>query len=92
MTRIICVLGGLLIASVALADVPLAFEELDRDGNGYISEEEASVRDDLKEHWATIDKDGNGRLDIGEYQAYEGKERLEPPQESEVPEPGAAPY
>ncbi|MDX5332481.1 MAG: hypothetical protein LPK58_00325 [Gammaproteobacteria bacterium] len=76
----------------AVADVPMTFEDLDRDANGYINQSEAGARKDLKADFSSIDKDGDGRLTIREYQAYEGKGRMSPPEESEVPEPGAAPY
>ncbi|MBD3619312.1 MAG: calmodulin [Chromatiales bacterium] len=78
--------------TAAMAEVPMTFEDLDRDANGYISQSEAAARKDLKAGFAAIDRDGDGRLTIGEYQAYEGKGRMSPPEESEVPEPGAAPY
>jgi Ca2+-binding EF-hand superfamily protein len=86
------ILGLVAVGTVAMADVPLTFEDLDRDADGYISQSEAEARKDLKAGFASIDKDGDGRLTIGEYQAYEGKGRMSPPEESEVPEPGAAPY
>ena len=79
-------------ATAATADVPMAFEELDRDANGYISKSEAGAREDLEANFATVDKDGDGKLNINEYQAYQGMGRMTPPEESEVSEPGAAPY
>ncbi len=81
----------LLAANAQAADYPLEFEELDRDASGYITPDEANVREDLNKNFAAIDTDGNGKLNIAEYQAYEGKGRFEPPEDSETPELGAAP-
>jgi len=77
--------------AVAAEEFPLKFEELDTDGNAVISKDEAKVRKDLKKEFKNIDKDGNGKLDLSEYQIYEGKGRFEPPEDTETPELGAAP-
>ena len=77
--------------SIAAETYPLQFEELDTDVNTFISKEEAAVREDLVKNFKKIDKDGDGQLTLSEYQAYEGKERFEPPEDTETPELGAAP-
>ncbi len=69
----------------------LSFDEMDIDGDGYLSNVEANARPDLTEAWRRIDADSNNRLDISEFSAFEAKERFSPPEESEEPEPGAAP-
>lgn len=49
-------------------DVP-SFSSLDRDGDGKVSAEEASVRHGLPELIEYYDQNGDGRLDEREYQA-----------------------
>lgn len=49
-------------------DVP-SFESLDRNNDGVVSAEEASLRHGLKELIAEYDDNGDGRLERGEYQA-----------------------
>ncbi len=68
------------------------FEGIDTDGDHYISKEEAAAREDLSTHWESIDTDHNGRLNSSEFSAFEGEGRFVPPDENEIPEPGAAPY
>lgn len=70
----------------------MTFESIDTNGDHSISREEAANRDDLKANWDRIDTDNNNQLDISEFSAFEGKGRYAPPEESEIPEPGAAPY
>ncbi|TCK18630.1 hypothetical protein DFR30_1909 [Thiogranum longum] len=87
------VAGALLVSgAVVSADFPATFESLDTDGDGYVSSSEAGARKDLAESWQTIDKNTDDRLDITEFDAFEGKGRYTTPEESEVAEPGAAPY
>jgi Ca2+-binding EF-hand superfamily protein len=68
------------------------FEQIDADGDGYISVEEARVREGLSENLLVIDENADGKLNSAEFSAFEGKGRLTPPEESEISEPGAAPY
>lgn len=80
------------VSSVTAAkSFPLLFEELDTDANAYISKAEAKVRKDLEKNFNKIDLNGDGKVNITEYQAYEGKERFQPPEDTETPELGAAP-
>jgi hypothetical protein len=80
-------------AGVSAGDkYPMTFEELDRDGDGYISAEEAKARPDLAKGLEASDNNKDGQLNSAEFSAFEGKTRLTPPEESEIPEPGAAPY
>ena len=79
-------------SGAVMAEEVLTFEQLDVDGDGYISVEEAQARTDLSGALKASDEDGDGKLNITEFSAFEGKGRLTPPEESSVPEPGAAPY
>lgn len=87
-----CVFLSIAATSIAQEKTfPLMFEELDTDANSYISKSEAKVRKDLEKNFKKIDLNGDGKLNISEYQAYEGKGRLQPPEDTETPELGAAP-
>lgn len=66
------------------------FDEIDGDGDGYISQSEANVRADITQNWSKADLDKDGRLDVSEFSAFEGREMFVPA-EVEEPEPGAAP-
>lgn len=68
----------------------LTFEEQDADSNGYISSSEATGN--IGRHFKKIDGNGDGKVNIEEFQKYMGKGRMTPPEEMETPEPGAAPY
>ena len=82
------VLSGTLWA----AEPPMTFEALDTDGDGYISNTEAGAREDLTKGWQAIDKNTDNKLDITEFSAFESEGRFTPPEESEEPGVGAAPY
>lgn len=82
------VLSGYAVA----ADTVSTFEGFDKDGNGYISAEEASAGSDLSANFKASDTNSDGQLDISEFSAFEGKGRVTPPEDAEIPEPGAAPY
>lgn len=53
------------------AEVP-TFNELDRDGDGYISREEAVAVPGLLERFPALDQDGDGRLSPVEYAGIAG--------------------
>ena len=82
----------LLSGTLGAAGPPMTFEALDTDGDGYISNREAGAREDLTKGWQAIDKNTDNQLDISEFSAFEGKGRYTPPEESEEPGIGAAPY
>jgi len=88
------VLFSFVVASTQLVanEIPKTFEELDADLDGYISDVEAKDRADLTKKWIEIDKDENGKLDISEYTIFQGLGRFTPPEDTEEPEPGAAPF
>ena len=73
-------------------EYPMTFETLDADGSGYISAREAKARPDLAAKMEAGDKDGDGQLNSAEFSALEGAGRYSPPEDSEIAEPGAAPY
>ena len=78
--------------SIRAEDAILSFEEMDRDANGYISSGEAKASEDISRHFKEIDTNQDNKINITEFQAYMGKNRMTPPEEMETPEPGAAPY
>lgn len=95
MKSIICSIAGLVlgfgIVTALSAEEVKTFEELDANSDGYISKDEAKAQKSIEQNWTKADKDKNGRLDISEFSAFEGSGKYEPPEDSEIPEPGAAP-
>lgn len=71
---------------------PMTFEALDRNGDGYISAEESQAHKGLKANWDQADANNDGHLDSSEFSAFEGEGMMTPPEDSEIAEPGAAPY
>lgn len=82
---------GLGVVTVVSAEEVKTFEDLDINSDGYISKDEAMAQKSIERNWTKVDKDKNGRLDISEFSAFEAKGRFEPPEDSEIAEPGAAP-
>lgn len=56
-----------------LAEELPSFDDLDRDGDGYISKGDVSLVPGLKQHFAAFDLDGDGLLSRHEYAIYEGR-------------------
>jgi len=75
----------------ALAAAPATFDEIDADGNGFISKAEVKNRKELRDNWKKADKDKDNQLDVSEFSAFEGREMFQPAEDAEEPEPGAAP-
>jgi hypothetical protein len=76
LTSAATLLGGLALATVQASDTPLkTFEELDTNGDGYISQSEAQVVPDLMgvDHMAKYDTNKDGKLDKAEYSVYQAK-------------------
>lgn len=85
-------IGAIVPQFAVSAEYPLQFGEIDVNADGYIDKEETKVRRDLVKNFKKIDKNKDGMLNLTEYQLYEGKGAYEPPEETETPELGAAPY
>jgi hypothetical protein len=47
------------------------FDSLDRDGKGYLTKDDVEHMPALKEDWANIDTDGDGRVDRSEFSRFE---------------------
>jgi hypothetical protein len=96
MKRIICTITGLIlglgVVTALSAEEVKTFEDLDINADGYISKDEAAAQKSIKRNWAKVDADKNDRIDISEFSAFESEGRFTPPEESEVAEPGAAPF
>ncbi|MBI5041781.1 MAG: hypothetical protein HZB57_11475 [Gammaproteobacteria bacterium] len=48
-----------------------AFQSIDTDANGYVSQTEASGNSALTSRWNELDKDKNNMLDTSEFSAFE---------------------
>ena len=96
MKRIICTITGLIlglgVVTALSAEEVKTFDELDVNADGYISKEEAMAQKSITRNWTKVDADKNDRIDISEFSAFESKGRFTPPEDSEEPEPGAAPF
>lgn len=71
-----------------------SFNKLDKDQNGYISQQEAKSDKQLMEQWDTADADADGQLEMSEFSAFEeGRAAtFNPPDDPEgAPGVGAAP-
>jgi hypothetical protein len=71
--RLVCA-PALVVALAGLAEaaeVP-TFNELDRDGDGYICHEEAAALPGLLGRFSDLDQDGDGRLSPLEYAGIAG--------------------
>lgn len=92
MKRSTLLLIPLLFGATALsADEIKTFEELDTDGNGYLSKQEVKASKDFKHKWQKADKNGDGKIDSNEFTTFMSKGRFEPPEETESEGIGAAP-
>ena len=72
------------------ADKVQIFDDIDGDGDGYITKTEAEGLTEIKENWKKADSDKDGKIDVSEFSAFEGRNMFQPA-EVEEPEPGAAP-
>ena len=75
---------------IAHAEKLQIFDDIDTDGDGYISKSESKSNMNIRNNWTAADTDKDGKIDISEFSAFEGKTTFQPP-ELEEPEPGAAP-
>jgi len=61
-------LGGVAVPVLAAkAEPPPAFSEVDKNGDGYISQDEAKKWPSLAENFSLLDKSGDGRISKEEY-------------------------
>ncbi|QQS55912.1 MAG: hypothetical protein IPM89_12490 [Candidatus Competibacteraceae bacterium] len=84
--RALIVLVLLLVALPVFAATPLTFEEVDTDGDGLISADEAASVDGLD--FDEADTDADGTLSVDEYDI--AVEKLPPATEPAIPEDGEA--
>lgn len=63
-------------ATSAFAGESAAFTQLDTDGNGMISSEEAAADPALLKDWAAADVNGDGQLERAEFSALEQKSKM----------------
>jgi hypothetical protein len=70
-----------------------SFNKLDKDKDGYISQQEAKDNKKLTEQWDTVDADANGQLEMSEFSAFETGKAADftPPDDPDAPGMGAAP-
>lgn len=76
----VLITSGFVFGSLGLTagEAMKSFNELDADGNGYISKSEATARADLREQWNTVDADKDGKLTESEFSAFETIPRDQP--------------
>lgn len=56
---------------VEIVDSSSGFSEADRDGDGYISQDEAENNSMLKDRWSAVDTNSDQRIDRAEFSALE---------------------
>ncbi len=62
------------VYAAGMASGTMDFNTLDKDGNGLISQQEATQDMALSDKFKEADKDGNGQLDNAEFSAFETME------------------
>lgn len=67
--------------TVTAESPPLTFEQLDANGDGYVSQKEARARKDLSDKWKSIDTNADGKINSEEFVAFESRNRFVPPDE-----------
>ena len=70
-SRLAIVLLAFSPAAVIAAEASKTFNELDNDGDGYISKSEATSRADLRQNWNSVDANKDGKLTEAEFSAFE---------------------
>jgi hypothetical protein len=78
--------AGSLYAAGEQQGTTASAQELDQDGDGIISKEEAKAHEDsdvIAENWPQIDANDDGQVDVSEFSAFEEKRLPELLQEQE---------
>lgn len=90
---VVAVMFGLNVSAGEKATTKESFNKLDKDQNGYISQQEAKDNKQLLEQWDSVDADADGKLEMSEFSAFEsGKaSAFEPGDNPDEPGLGAAP-
>lgn len=57
-------------ANAAMDESEQKFDNLDTDGDGFISRSEATANNILRERWNDVDKDKDGKLTTQEFAAF----------------------
>ena len=65
--------------SASAGGAKMSFQELDKDGDGQISKEEAQGK--LKDNWQQADANADGNVDQAEFSAFEQMESADKPAE-----------
>jgi hypothetical protein len=55
-----------------------SFSDLDKDGNGYLTKQEAAGHSDLVNKWNQVDSNGDDQIDSTEFSAFEIEESSQP--------------
>ena len=88
--RILIPVLMLFFCSSVFAENMQVFDDIDSDGDGYITKKEARDLTAIKSDWKKADRDNDGKIDVAEFSAFEGRDMFQPA-DVEEPEPGAAP-
>lgn len=91
LVKTVCGLSALLVFSPLFADSDLSdkFNQLDVNGDGYISSGEAADQSELLRQWANVDQNADGQIEMSEFSAFEGLSESDYNDFNEViPDPG----
>ena len=88
--RIIALLAASIFASGAVAagsaeNSDKQFKEMDQNGDGKLSKEEAN--ESLQQQWSTADTNSDGAIDKSEFSAFESVKGSEPGKGADQPAP-----
>ncbi|AWL11008.1 hypothetical protein HMF8227_00512 [Saliniradius amylolyticus] len=65
-----CIATMMLLPAMGVLAGNINFDQLDANGDGSLSPQEAAASKELASNFAKVDTDGNGRLSKGEVEAY----------------------
>ena len=66
------ILAGSAFGVAQAANIP-SFDELDADGDGYLTQQEASASEEVVSQFGSVDANRDGQLDQSEYELIAGK-------------------